>query len=312
MILAAGLSPAWQQIVTLETLRPGQVNRAREVTWCGSGKVLNVGLACHRLSSAGASRVLTLSPLGGPAYEPISREFADFGMNAQWVRSAVPTRVCTTLLDAETGVTTEIVENSRELPVEEQEEYFMAYGAFAAKAGVVVLTGSLPSGMPASFYARLAAATPGRMILDFRGEGLLQALPSKPFMVKPNREELIQTVVGTISNAADLIAAMRKLNALGAEWVVVTDGPQSVWMSGHGEVYHAEPPRVDVVNPIGCGDCLAAGFAVALEAGQTVTDALRLGIAAASENARVLLPARITQAAVQAVAKTIRVERTSE
>ncbi len=312
MILAAGLSPAWQQIVTLETLRPGQVNRAHEVVWCGSGKVLNVGLACHRLSPDGASQVLTLSPLGGPAYEPIAREFADFGMNSQWVRTTVPTRVCTTLLDAETSVTTEIVENSRALPVEEQEEYFIAYEAFAAKAAVVVLTGSLPSGMPASYYARLASVTPGRMILDFRGEGLLQALPCKPFMVKPNREELIQTVGGTLANSAELIAAMRKLNAMGAEWVVVTDGPQSVWMSGQGEVYHAEPPKVDVVNPIGCGDCLAAGFAVALDAGQNIVDALRLGIAAASENARVLLPAQLTQAAVKAVAETIQVERTRE
>ena len=54
MILAAGLSPAWQQIMTLAELRIGEVNRARDVQWCASGKVLNVGLALHRLARAAA------------------------------------------------------------------------------------------------------------------------------------------------------------------------------------------------------------------------------------------------------------------
>ena len=49
MILAAGLSPAWHKIVVLDRLSFGQVNRAREVHWCASGKVLNAGLALHRL-----------------------------------------------------------------------------------------------------------------------------------------------------------------------------------------------------------------------------------------------------------------------
>ena len=61
MILAAGLSPAWQQIVLLEALHLGEVNRASEVHWCASGKVLNVGLALHHLGA----KSLTLSPLGG-------------------------------------------------------------------------------------------------------------------------------------------------------------------------------------------------------------------------------------------------------
>jgi hypothetical protein len=52
VILAAGLSPAWQQIVVLESLSVSEVNRARAVHWCASGKVLNVGLALHRLCAS--------------------------------------------------------------------------------------------------------------------------------------------------------------------------------------------------------------------------------------------------------------------
>ena len=62
MILSAGLTPAWQQIMVFDRLRPGEVNRACEVVWCGSGKVLNAGLAMHHLGGPS----LTLAPLGGP------------------------------------------------------------------------------------------------------------------------------------------------------------------------------------------------------------------------------------------------------
>ena len=71
MILAAGLTPAWQQILVLDRLQIGEVNRAREAVWCGSGKVLNAGIAAHWLG--GPSR--TLAPLGGYPREQISAEF---------------------------------------------------------------------------------------------------------------------------------------------------------------------------------------------------------------------------------------------
>ena len=76
-ILSAGLTPAWQQIMVFDRLRPGEVNRAREAVWCGSGKVLNAGLAAHHLGGPS----LTLAPLGGPPLAEIEREFAGIASN---------------------------------------------------------------------------------------------------------------------------------------------------------------------------------------------------------------------------------------
>src|SRR5512146_2770770 len=104
MILAAGLTPAWQQIVLLDALHPGEVNRAREVHWCASGKVLNVALALHHLGA----EVQSLSLAGGPHGEAIRREFARSGIAARWIESAAPTRVCTTLLGTANHTTTEL------------------------------------------------------------------------------------------------------------------------------------------------------------------------------------------------------------
>lgn len=77
MILSAGLTPAWQQIVVFDNFRYGEVNRASEVWWCASGKVFNAGIAAHHLG--GPSR--TLAPVGGPPREQIEHELDDMGLS---------------------------------------------------------------------------------------------------------------------------------------------------------------------------------------------------------------------------------------
>ena len=172
MILAAGLTPAWQQIVVLDSLRTGQVNRAKEVHWCAAGKVLNVGMALAHLGATSK----TLSPIGGESGGAIQREFEVAGYNARWIETAVATRVCTTLLDTATSTTTELVENSAAMTPDELAAFHNAYAVEAAHAEMVVLSGSLPQGTPADFYRRLLEQTPGRAVLDVRGPELLAAL----------------------------------------------------------------------------------------------------------------------------------------
>jgi hypothetical protein len=159
VILAAGLSPAWQQIVVLDQFRPSEVNRAREVHWCGSGKVLNVGLALHHLGTE--CRLLSL--LGGLAHDAIEQEFAELGVPRRWIRTAAPTRVCTTVLDTD-GTATELVENARPVTADEIAAFKDAFREEAANARFVVLTGSLPAGVPPTFYRDLLAENSGRAI----------------------------------------------------------------------------------------------------------------------------------------------------
>ncbi len=295
MILSAGLTPAWQQILVFDQVRWGEVNRAREVAWCGSGKVLNAGMAAHHLGGPS----LTLAPLGGLPLAEIEREFAALGVPRRWIETCAATRVCTTVLDrapsrSNTGQITELVENGRPLGASEYLAFHAAYMEEAARAEVVVLTGSLPNSAPTSFYRDLAACTPCPMVLDFRGAGLLSVLDLKPYVVKPNRAELGQTLGRSLDDDAELLDAMRELNRLGAQWVVVTEGPQAVWLSSSNEVYRlVPPPMAEVVNPIGCGDALAAGIAWATRRGDSIVDAVRFGIGAAGDNLRQLLPCRL-------------------
>ncbi len=308
MILAAGLSPAWQHILRFDALRVGQVNRARETFWCASGKVLNVAVALGHL---GAS-CETVTLLGGAPRELIEREFAALAVPGHWVETQQPTRVCTTILDAATGETTELVENAEPVSAAELDEFVKVYEGQAARADVVILTGSLPAGAPSRLYRDLLSATACPAILDFRGDELLQALATRPLVVKPNREELATTLGRTLDTPAELTAAMHELNDRGAEWVVVTQGRGPVLATSAGRCYRLIPPTVDVVNPIGSGDCLAAGIAWGLTAGRAPLGALRLGVAAAVENVKQLLPGRLDPKRVLALAESIQIEEGGE
>ncbi len=319
MILAAGLTPAWQYVLVFDDLRTGEVNRARESRWFASGKGVNVALAAHSL---GASARL-LSFVGGASGAALAEDFEATGADATWVTSGTPTRVCTTLLNTARKETTELVENSAAVSPQELNRYLKGFVAAAATADVIVLSGSLPNGTPRSFYRELldaareqapalagASATAARLVLDIRGPELLETLPFRPFLVKPNREELAATVGHSLADDAALVAAMRGLNAQGAEWVLVTSGGQPAWLTGQGQVWRGTPPTgIAVVNPIGCGDSVAAGVAVGLAEGADPQACVALGFGAAAANLERMECARFPGERARELGQQVKFER---
>ena len=305
MILLAGLTPAWQQTIVLDRFEYGEVNRAREVHWCASGKVLNAAVAAHLLQTSS----LVLVPVGGPAAERFEQEFDTLGLRYRWVRTAVPTRVCTTILDRGTNSMTELVEDARPLTGEVLKAFEQAFAEEAARADVVVLLGSLPLQAPSCYYRQLLEHASCPMVLDFRGDGLLSVLDLKPFLVKPIRQELAQTLGVELRTEDELLDAMAELNARGAQWVVITEGSGPVRVRSQSEALRVYPPSlVEVVNPLGSGDVMAATIAWATSKDHTPIDAIRLGVAAASRSVRQLLPGRFDSDRLEEEARRLRVE----
>jgi len=289
MIVAAGLTPALQQILKFERLAPGQVNRASEAHLCASGKVLNVGLALHRLGGPS----LTLAVIGGSTGKSIDEEFDALGVEHRWIWTGTRTRMCTTILDREASVTTELVENAGPVTSEELKEFTRCYTEILPRARMVVLSGSLPAGVPKTYYRDLVSAARVPVVLDASGKELLEALPMKPFCIKPNREEFGRTLGRPLHTSSELASAIKEVHEMGAKHVLVSNGAEALWASGPDGLFEFSPAKVRTVNPIGSGDCLAAGFAWGVSNGMSVHDAVCLGMAAAAENASVLLPARI-------------------
>lgn len=318
MIIAAGLSPAWQQILVFDRLTRGQVNRAIETTACASGKVINVARALSSLRAD--AKVVTV--LGGRTGEMVIEELTHVGVTGRYAMDSATTRTCTTIIERSTGEITELVENAPSIGTASYEEFFRFLHAEANRSNWLIFSGSLPliSGRNSnrSIYRELfdtliegqkIESTSPHVILDARGPEMLECLPLRPYLVKPNREELAMTVGRALDDDDLLITAMREINQRGAQWVLVTQGNRPAWLSSNSELWTFTPPKIEVVNPIGCGDCLTAGLAAALDRGDDLPSAVCWGIACAGDNARQLLPARLDPARVAELAHQVVVER---
>lgn len=305
MILSAGLTPAWQQVLVFDHFTLGDVNRARQVVWNASGKVLNANRAAHLLG--GPARALTV--VGGSPGQAIQKDCSRHGLAVGFVEAATPTRICTTIVESDRNQATELVPNAAELTEAERQAFLDAWPGEAADAQVVLLIGSLPAGTPTTFYRTLMEQTRATVLLDARGPELLAALAARPLLVKPNRAELAQTVGRPLTDEGDVWIAMRELNERGAAWVVITEGSRPVRVSTARECYVLTPPVVPVVNPIGCGDCLAAGIAWALAHGREPLEAIRFGLATAGDKVGRLLPGVVDPVNVAALLPRVTVER---
>ena len=303
MIVVGGLSPAWQQIIVVDELRPGEVHRARETHWCASGKVFNVAISVRFLGGD----VRAVSVLGGATGESVREEMRERAIEGRWIDSSSATRVCTTVVDASGGVATELVENAPEVSATELDGFLAAVREEASMASVVVLTGSLAGGAPSSCFRKLVEGLDARVILDLRGPELLEALEARPFLVKPNRGELAKTLGRSLPDDGALLDGARELCDRGARWSVVTDGARDALLVGDRVAWRMTPPGVVSVNSIGCGDAMAGAIAWSLDRGLEPLEAVRLGMAAAANNLETLLMARLDRRRLEEYSRRIQV-----
>jgi len=170
-----------------------------------------------------------------------------------------------------------------------------------------MLSGTKAAGFPPTIMPAMAARTAAakkRLILDIKGRDLLESLPFRPSVIKPNLEELLQTYApekattwrsgGDEKAMRDLVAQVgREYKEKYGAWLVVTRGslPTLFW-DGERLLEHPVNP-VEVLNPIGSGDSFNVGVATALEDGATIAEAVAEGTRLGGLNAERLKPGSI-------------------
>ena len=278
MILVVGLSPAWQRTLEFRQLVPGKVNRAYRVSETASGKGVNVARVA--MEAGGDVRLLTVA--GGQRGRQLVGSMRAQRLPASVVRVESETRICQTLIAG--GVVTELVEEAEPLSRREVSEVLARFDRESRQATLVVLTGTVPAGCGDDFYARLIRRTNVPVLVDSQGRQLLKAIGARPFAVKINRDEL---------------GAVPTLRQDAVEWLIVSDGGRDVTARHDGMEFRVRPPRVKVINTIGCGDAMLAGIAVALSRGDPMSAAIRLGVACGAANALTPQPGQVRRADVK-------------
>lgn len=168
-------------------------------------------------------------------------------------------------------------------------EVLSAQVAALADGDTLCLCGSVPQGCGADTYARLLALVADqnvRTVVDATGDLLLGALPFRPFLIKPNLDELRQLVGYELTDADSLLTAARTLQEKGAQNVLVSLGEDgALLLTEDGNVYRRAAHRGVVRDTVGAGDSMVAGFLAALDRGEDLEGALRLAVAAGSATA---------------------------
>lgn len=297
--LVVCLNPTIQKTYVFDRLLPGEVNRTGKHRVDIAGK----GVCCARVLGQVGRRALHLSHLGGPTRDWFLAMCAAEGIDLRWVESGSEIRFCTTLVDRAGGHATELVEEARPVSPETPEAILERFSALLPEAATVMLSGTTAGGYPPDIMgrlARLAAAAGKRLILDLKGAALEACLPYRPFLAKPNLEELLQTrplpggLAAPEAELRDLVARTgREYRERHGTILVVTRGarPTLFW---DGEALRECPVQaVEALNPIGSGDSFNVGLATALEEGASLAEAVAEGSRLGALNAERLKPGSI-------------------
>ena len=158
-----------------------------------------------------------------------------------------------------------------------------------AEGDILILAGSIPSSLPQTTYERLLARLEGHgvhTVVDATRDLLVNVLQYHPFLIKPNNHELGEIVGRTLTTDADITAAARTLQEKGARNVLVSmAGDGALLLDEKGEVHRIGTPKGKVVNSVGAGDSMVAGFVAGYLRSGSYLEALRLGTACGSATA---------------------------
>lgn len=261
-------------------------NVQSERRWAG-GKGINVARWLKHLG--GKPRLLL--PLGGTAGD----ELAGYLRGEKLPATIIPLRESTRV---NIIVTTKARRQMRFNPLgptispREWKQLCKAVNRGLPGSGLLVLSGSLPRGLPTNVYAvliRVAHRFGVRTLLDCDGAALCAALAARPFLVKPNEHELAQWWGKPVRTEADILSAARVLSRKTRGWVLVSRGGQRGLLVNEAKDFHhfAMPPRVKPRNTVGAGDALLAGVARAIQAGCNPQEWLRCGLESGTQATRI-------------------------
>jgi 1-phosphofructokinase family hexose kinase len=307
MIVTVTPNPALDRTLIVPQIVFDEMVRAEESRLDLDGKGVNVSKALRAL---GVPTVI-MGFAGGAAGQVLEHALGERGYTTDFTRVAGETRTNTMIVDAVSARYVKANEPGPALQPAELAAFFAQARARLAPGDTWILSGSLPPGAPAGFYAELVTllqASGARALLDTSGEPLRLGCAARPFLVKPNADEA-QALTG---EPIDGDAAARRAAAFfldrGVELVALSLGADGLLLATRGQAVRARPPRVRALNPVGAGDALLAGIAWALEQRLGLPELARWGVASGTAAAMRIGTDSAARDAVEALYGQVQIE----
>lgn len=290
MFLTVTPNPCIDKTVFISEFKPGDRVRSNKYTQISGGKGNNVARVLVTLGyHTGA--LLWVGSYTGKQVIKMLRDNDKVRCFPVWTE--MPTRTITTILEEKSGRQTAFFEPGPQISQQEYGNFIQTFKKVISlyTIPIVVLSGTVPDPKVSHLYRdliKIANEKRIQVILDTYGNELSEGLKSRPYMAKPNIDELswfLQTEIKDMKTRIEGVHYLYKKHKVPV--VVLSMGKEGALICFENRYLHILPPKIKEINPVGSGDALVAGFAIGLYEGFSMEDMGRLGVALGTANAMI-------------------------
>ena len=274
MIYTVTLNPSIDYVVRLKSLVTGITNRTTSEEYYFGGKGINVSCVLAELDLESTA----FGFVAGFTGDAIEKGIRNDKIITDFIK--LENGISRINIKIKAGEETEI--NCQGPHIEESELERLLNKVDRIKDGdTLVIAGNVPNTMPDDVYERILERIKGkkvRIVVDATKKLLLNSLKYKPFLIKPNRQELSEIFEAEISTEADIEKYAKELQKMGAQNVLISlGGDGAMLIDEFGEKYKQGVLKEKVINTVGSGDSMVAGFIAGYEKEHSYPYALKLG-----------------------------------
>ena len=280
MIYTVTLNPSLDYVAYPDSFNIGKTNRTRNEYILPGGKGINVSVLLSRLGDD----TTALGFMGGFTGQELVRLLKKENINCDFGVAEGTTRINVKLSGSEI---TEF--NGSGISLSRGDFSALKEKICCLKEGDwLCLSGSIPKGAPCDIYFQLARCAPKgvKVVIDASGEALGLSLMAKPFLIKPNADELCDFFGVKIESKEEICLYAEKLKEMGAQNVLVSLGKDgAMLLDMNGEKHFCPAPKGEAVNTVAAGDSMIAGFISRYEKTKDFKDSLKYSVASGSATA---------------------------
>ncbi len=282
MIYTVTFNPSLDYIVSVPNFELGKTNRTVYEQMLAGGKGINVTTVLRNLGIDSTA----LGFVAGFTGDELIRRMNEMGLRNDFIRIGNGfSRINLKLKDVDG---TEI--NGMGPVIDQAGQDALMDKLKTLKEGdTLVLAGSIPESMPGTIYSNILEALQGRgirFVVDATKDLLLNVLQYRPFLIKPNHHEIGEIFGVKLETRESVVPYAKKLQEMGAVNVLVSmSGMGAVLLDENGQVHALPAPKGELVNAVGAGDSMVAGFLTGWEEKHEYEHAFRMGVATGSASA---------------------------
>ena len=282
MIYTVTFNPALDYIVNMDNIKLGETNRSTSEMILSGGKGINVSIVLKNLGFDN----IALGFVAGFTGKEIENGTRKLGITTDFIHLKEGLSRINVKLKADKE--TEVNGTG---PIISKDELNALYGKLEnlKKDDILVLAGSVPNTLPQDIYEKIMGMLQDKgikIVVDATKDLLLNVLKYKPFLIKPNNHELSEIFGVEIKTEEEIIDYAKKLQDKGARNVLVSRaGDGAILIAENGDIYKSPAPKGKVINSVGAGDSMVAGFIAGYLKNNSYEEAFKTGVASGSASA---------------------------